>query len=270
MKVIISHDVDHLFRGEHYRDLIYPKLWVRSMLEVLRGQYGFREWIYRMHSPFCKIRHHIPELIEFDKSRGIESTFFFGMNNGLGMKYSIEDAMPVIRFVMEQGFEVGVHGIEFESYEKVKKEYTSFSQIVKEKDFGIRTHYVRYNHKTFNIFNKCGYLFDTSEFDKTKGMTIKSPYKVGDMWEFPLVMMDAYLPIKFKEKKERTVEIINIAEKSKIQYLTILFHDASFCKEYLTERDWYIWLVDWLSKNGHEFISYRKAIMELEKGEINE
>lgn len=36
MKVIISHDVDHLFRDDHYRDLIYPKLWVRSSLELIK------------------------------------------------------------------------------------------------------------------------------------------------------------------------------------------------------------------------------------------
>lgn len=28
MKIIISHDVDHLYRSDHYKDLIIPKLFV--------------------------------------------------------------------------------------------------------------------------------------------------------------------------------------------------------------------------------------------------
>ena len=92
MKVIISHDVDHLFRDDHYRDLIYPKLWVRSFLELIKRKYGVREWFYRMLTPFSKKRHHIPEIIAFDRDNGIESTFFFGMANGLGMSYSLERA----------------------------------------------------------------------------------------------------------------------------------------------------------------------------------
>ena len=54
MKVIISHDVDHLFRDDHYRDLIYPKLWVRSSLELIKRKYSVREWFYRMLTPFSE------------------------------------------------------------------------------------------------------------------------------------------------------------------------------------------------------------------------
>lgn len=76
MKVIISHDVDHLFRDDHYRDLIYPKLWVRSSLELIKRKYSVREWFYRMLTPFSEERHHIPDTIAFDRKNGIESTFF--------------------------------------------------------------------------------------------------------------------------------------------------------------------------------------------------
>ena len=102
MKVIISHDVDHLFRDDHYRDLIYPKLWVRSSLELIKRKYSVREWFYRMLTPFSEERHHIPDTIAFDRKNGIESTFFFGMANGLGMSYSLERAKDVIHYVLEQ------------------------------------------------------------------------------------------------------------------------------------------------------------------------
>ena len=183
MKIIISHDVDHLFRNDHYRDLIYPKLWIRSTLELLKREYGVHEWFFRMLTPFSKKRHHIPEVIAFDRANGIESTFFFGMDNGLGMSYSVERAKPVIHYVAEQGFDVGVHGIAYNDASRIQAEYESMKNILGRGDFGIRTHYVRFDDTTFSLFAKSGYFFDTSEFDKRTGGSLKSPYKVGDMWQ---------------------------------------------------------------------------------------
>ena len=36
MKIIVSHDVDHLYGSDHYKDLIYPKLWLRETLSLLK------------------------------------------------------------------------------------------------------------------------------------------------------------------------------------------------------------------------------------------
>ena len=263
MKIIVSHDVDHLFRNDHYRDLIYPKLWVRSTLELIRRKYGIKEWFNRMLTPFSKERHHIPEVIAFDREHGIESTFFFGMANGLGMSYHIDRAEPVIRYVESQGFDVGVHGIAYNTELKVHEEYERMKNILGRSDFGIRTHYVRFDDTTFRLFEQSGYLFDTSEFNKETGSSMKAPYRVGDLWEFPLSMMDGYLPLELKEKKKASIRLIKEAEKLNLPYFTILFHDYQFCDGYATERDWYKWIISWLELNGYEFISYRDAIAEL-------
>lgn len=263
MKVIISHDVDHLFRDDHYKDLIYPKLWVRSSLELIKRKYGVREWFYRMLNPFSKKRHHIPEIIAFDKKNGIESTFFFGMATGLGMSYSLERAKPVIHYVVKQGFDVGVHGIAYNDEDKIQEEYERMRNILGREDFGIRTHYVRFDETTFPLFNKSGYLFDTSEFNKTTGYCLKAPYKIGEMWEFPLVVMDGYLPLKLEEKKKASLKLIKKAEQQNLPYLTILFHDYQLCEGYATEREWYKWLIEWLKANNYQFISYKDAITEL-------
>ncbi len=265
MKIIVSHDVDHLFRNDHYKDLIYPKLWVRSTIEVLKRKYGVKEYLYRNLTAFSKIRHKIPEVIEFDRSQGIPSTFFFGMANGLGMSYSLERAKPVIHYVAEQGFDVGVHGIAYSDKDKIKEEYERMKKILGRDDFGIRTHYVRFDDETFSLFNKTGYLFDTSEFDKMAGCCFKAPYKIGNMWEFPLSIMDGYLPLELDKKKVVTLALIKKAEMQGLPYLTILFHDYQFCKGYQTEKNWYIWLMKWFVENKYEFISYRNAIAELER-----
>lgn len=263
MKVIISHDVDHLFRDDHYCDLIYPKLWVRSTLELLKKEYGVKEWLHRMANPFHTIRHHIFEVMELDQKYGVPSTFFFGMRNGLGMSYSVDKAADIIREVDKRGFDVGVHGIEYESSKGILEEYEEFSKIINRTDFGIRMHYVRFDERTFEKLYKCGYMFDTTEFDKNKGYLMRNPYRIGTMWEFPLVIMDGYLPLNYEKKIQRTKELIKEAEERGIQYLTILFHDYQFCDGYATERDWYRWIVDYLSKK-YKFVSYRDAIRELE------
>lgn len=263
MKIIVSHDVDHLFRDDHYRDLIYPKLWVRSTLELVRGYYGCKEWLYRMATPFSKKRHKIEDVMKFDKEQGVPSSFFFGMANGLGMSYKKERAVDVIRMVDNEGFDVGVHGIEYESIEGMKKEFDDFKKIIGREDFGIRMHYVRFNDKTFENLSKCNYLFDTTEFDKKKGHLFKEPYRIGRMWEFPLSIMDGYLPLNLDDKKRMTIDLVNEADKLGISYLTILFHDYQFCEGYATERDWYKWAIRYLG-DKYGFISYRDAIKELE------
>ncbi len=264
MKIIISHDVDHLWRNDHYIDLIYPKLWVRSTLELLKGEYGIKEWGYRMMSPFNKARHRIIEVMDFDKSNGIPSSFFFGMEKGLGMSYGYENAIEIIKIVDKAGFDVGVHGIAYDDFNEIEKERALFKKIVNRDDFGIRMHYVRFSEKTFEYLNKSGYLFDTTEFDKqNRDNCLKNPYKVGEMWEFPLNIMDGYLPKKIEDKKLETIRLIEQAEEKQIKYLTILFHDYQFSKGYETERKWYKWLIKYLKNKGYEFISYKDAIREL-------
>ena len=91
MKIIISHDVDHLYPSDHvFRDLIFPKLWLRSFIFFLQRKIGFKTFVYRLFSIFDKRLHRIPEIINFDKENGIPSTFFFGMDNILGMSYKRE------------------------------------------------------------------------------------------------------------------------------------------------------------------------------------
>lgn len=263
MKVIVSHDVDHLFRSDHYKDLFYPKLWVRSTLEILKREYGFSEWVSRMLNPFAERQHHIFEVMDLDRIYGIPSSFFFGMEKGLGMSYGSEKASDIIRTVDSSGFDVGVHGINYDDYNQMKAEHNIFSEIIHRNNFGIRMHYVRYNNTTFGKLGECGYVFDSSEFDKKKGFLLKNPYKIGNLWEFPISIMDSYLPPDYHKMIDCSKEIIELARKNGIEYFTVLFHDYKFCDGYASEREWYKWIIDYLSKNC-EFISFKDAITELE------
>lgn len=265
MKVIISHDVDHLFGRDHwFRDLIYPKLWVRSSIQLFKHSITAREWYLRCTSCFRKNRHCLSELMSFDSSHGVPSTFFFGMSNGLGMSYKRNEAKPVILDVHNSGFAVGVHGINYSDPELIRSEKTSFVDLVGFEPCGIRMHYVRFNDMTFENLAEAGYVFDSTEFDKKNCGTLKNPYAVGKMWEFPLTIMDGYLPQSFDGAKEKTLSILDECKKKDLQYICILFHDYQFCDDYTDIRNWYVWLIEYLqSSSDYSFISYENAIKEL-------
>lgn len=273
IKVIISHDVDHLYRRDHwFRDAIYPKLIVRSALLLLRRKITIKEWWLRSISCFKKNRNCLEEVMKFDRKQGAESTFFFGVRKGLGMSYRPEEAVSMVNYVRSQGFSVGLHGICYDSFNGIEEEYNTFVRVYGFKPCGIRMHYVRYNKNTFENEARTGYPFDTTEFEKEKSGTQKVPYRVGEMWEFPLTIMDGYLPQNIEDAKKETLKKLQECREKNLEYITILFHDYQFCSAYRDMKEWYSWLMQYLC-NSEEycFISYEEAIKELNaKGEKNE
>ena len=267
MKVIISHDVDHISVWEHTKDLILPKFIVRAKLELFSGKISLSEFFNRMGDFFQNQWHRVPEVIAANKAEGIKSAFFFGVNNGVGLNYPVEFAIPWINHAIEEGFEVGVHGIDFDSLEKVKKEYSTFKELSALNSFGIRMHYLRQNEHTFNYMEQSGYRFDASE------QGYKNPYLIGKMWEFPLQIMDGWVVNgekryqfrNLEQCKDYTKEKIDKAINEELNVLSILFHDRYFSSSFKTWKNWYEWLLIYLKDQKFEFVTHDQAIVELEK-----
>lgn len=263
MKIIVSHDVDHLYWNDHLTDLFYPKLWIRETFAVLGRRISIKEWWKRICIPFHRNLNHLDEIMRFDKDNGIASTFFFGIANGLYMSYSREKALTAIRMVQREGFETGVHGIAYDDTIAIQLEHDAYHKLTGELPRGIRMHYVRYTDFTFKYLEKAGYFFDATEFDKQSGGIIKSPYPVGTMWEFPLSIMDGYLPYSITKAREISLSMLDQAEEQKIGYFSILFHDVHFSDAYSVYRDWYKWFVVECKKRNHTFVNYDMALLDL-------
>ncbi len=267
MKIIISHDVDHLYATEHWvHDLIIPKLWVRSFIQLCRRQIKGSVFVQRLLYGFQKKWNYTEEVLGFDRDHNIPSTFFFGMKHGLGMSYSITSARKMISYVLSQRFDVGVHGIEFSDTHKMQEEYRRFKSIVGDFPYGIRMHYVRKDEETFRKLDEIGYVFDSTEFDK-KGSNMSGPYKINNMWEFPLHIMDGYVLVTgdTEQSRKNTIRILDKVKAQGLPYCTILFHDYYYNSGcYSQEKEWYCWLVQYLKEQGFEFISFKEAIKELE------
>ncbi|MCK4360751.1 MAG: hypothetical protein KAV70_03320 [Bacteroidales bacterium] len=267
MKIIISHDIDHISVSEHFRDFIIPKFIIRSKIEFLTGKISLKQYFLRLKHLLQNKWQNIDELMEFNLQNNIPATFFIGVNKGLRLNYSLKLSEKWIKKILEKGFDCGVHGIAYQNQADIDMEYKTFSEISGLDKFGIRMHYLRMDTNTLEFLSKANYIFDSSIY------SMDFPYKTGNIWEFPLNIMDGFeieAGKKWQSKnlsqaKESTLKKIELAEKKKLEYLTILFHDRYFNNSFKTWMDWYCWLVDWLKQNNFKFINYRTAIDKLRK-----
>jgi hypothetical protein len=267
MKAIISHDIDHLTVWEHTTDLILPKFVIRAHIELLLGKISISEYVLRIGDFFKNKWQRIDEVIAFNASMGVPSSFFIGVNNGLGLSYPLKEAAFWIDKVVRQNIEIVVHGINFDTLEGVKKEYDNFKSASSAvNSFGMRMHYVRKNENTLQYLEQSGYIYDSTE------NSFKNPYKIGKMWEFPFQIMDGWVIDKDKrwqsqnleQAKYNTLVLIEKAHQEELEYLGIIFHDRYFCDSFKTWKNWYIWLVGYLKDNKIEFVNFRQAIHHLE------
>ncbi len=268
MKAIISHDIDHLTVSEHLlRDTIVPKFMIRNWIELLQGKITLMEFSNRHFDLIKNKWQNIAELIAFNNQHAIPSSFFIGVQNGLGLSYSQQSAAAWIQRIMNSGAEISLHGIEYESYEKINFEYTLFKSISGLNSFGTRMHYVRKNDTTLLNMAQAGYAFDSTEH------AFKNPYKIGKMWEFPFQLMDGWVIEKGKrwqtqnlfQAKENSKKIIEEAQNKQLAYIGIDFHDRYFTTSFKTWIDWYTWLIEYLEGNNVAFLNFNQAIQELEK-----
>lgn len=264
MKIILSHDVDHLYWTEHwFRDLFIPKVIYRSGNQWIKGLISTKELIGRIG--FWKNRlNRLSELTDFLDSKELNATFFFGMANGLGLSYPSSSAKSFIHELLERGHDVGVHGIDFENLEKMKEERDRFLSLSKcsSEGLGVRMHYLRMNDKTLANLGKLNYLYDSTVYG------VMDPYKTDNgVWEFPISIMESYAispqTQDLDQAKKYSLNRINEAREKGLAYFTINFHDVHFDDAYYAYKNWFIWIVNLFLDQGYEFTNFEAAINEI-------
>lgn len=272
MKAIISHDTDHITVSEHLlKDAIIPKFMTRMHIELLNGKISMREYLLRWGDFFKNKWQNIDELITFNNVNNVPSSFFIAVNKGIGLNYSNSAALLWIDQMKQRRCEIGIHGIEFESFEAIKAEHDVFQSLTKKDQFGIRMHYVRNNEETYRLMDQAGYRYDSTVH------AFKNPYRIGRMWEFPFQIMDGWViengkrwqSLNLRQSKESTMKLIDQAAAMDLSYLGIDFHDRYFSRSFNTWLEWYIWLIDYLKTNKIECVNFNTAIDELEAVEKN-
>lgn len=271
MKVIVSHDLDHITAWEHAWDGVLAKFLIRSSLQLMSGSIELGEYGSRIAELVRNQWHNLDELIEFDRRNRIPSTFFIGMSRGLGMSYNRNAARSWIARFRDAGFDVGVHGLAYEKAVGIREEFEAFRALSGLTSFGIRMHYLRSSENTSHLLEKTGYLFDSTS------MGVTHPLISGRLVEFPLAIMDVRVmyargginPVPLAEAQETTKLIIAKALEADLPYLTVLFHDRYYSGCFKVWKQWYEWLIEYLQKKNIPFTSFRDAVAEFKNGVCN-
>lgn len=266
MKIILSHDIDHLHWNEHYfKDLYLPGSLLRNSKGFVTGKIDLKLYLKRLK---CWGRiHHLPELIDFYNKRNIKANFFFGMSNALGLSYHYKNSEEWIKLLLSEGHKVGVHGISYKNKIQIEIEYKRFKELSDAQDVGIRTHYLRLSGYTLEFFENQNYLYDTS----IQG--IFHPFRINNLWEIPISIMDASLVENFQLNndievwKEATLAKMKEAVEKKLSFFVVNFHDLYFSSNYPVIKQWYYWFIDHIQANNYQVISFEDAINILNKTE---
>ncbi len=267
MKVIVSHDVDHITFAEHFtRDMYIPKWLAKNIGYGLMRQIPLGLACRRMAAIATQKLNHVAEVMETDRRCGIPSTFFVGMANGLSMSYSLAAAAEMVKLVQDGGFAAGVHGIAYTDEAAIRAERDRFREISsREALFGVRNHYLRLRGETLGLQARAGYAFDSSEYGQ------RNPYVVDQMVEFPVCLMDAYLLSlgrnDIEDVKRRTLDALQHGRELGLSHFTIIFHDCYYSALFPDHQAWYDWLVRHLSDN-YDVTDFASALGEIKAKHI--
>jgi hypothetical protein len=263
---IISHDVDHLRSSEHWRDLLLPKQALRAWIELAAGTIPLAEVWRRQSAMLGGQLEHIEELLDFDNRNGIRPTFFFGVNRGLGLSYSLRAAEAWLTRLRSRNCELGIHGIAYDDMERMTQERDRFANLSGLNHFGIRMHYLRQDAKTLDRLGSLEYLFDTTGQEK------RGPWRHSSgMWVFPLHVMDGWHLMAGKRWQIRSAReaftdtriCIEALWESGVDYLTINFHDSYFTTAFASWKEWYERVVAFLQEQDVRFVTYSESIHDL-------
>jgi len=267
MKIIISHDVDHITSCEHFKDLFLIKYLTRNILELYKKSISFRQFYRRLLLIFKNKFNNIQDLLTFDAANSVFPTYFIAVNNALSLSYNKKYAKKIASTLVKKGICIGLHGINFETLQGIIDERDLFQKLTGVNPKGVRMHYLRENEETHKYLEQAGYVFDSTQ------STYINPFKVGTLWEFPVHLMDSTLiygnsRIQIKPLKQiqyETIQAIENAEILNIEYFTLVTHDFYFSDSHKLWKDWYIWLINYLKDRSYVFISFENAILECEK-----
>lgn len=272
MKIIISHDVDHLYLKEHFKDSFLLGNLYRSLKYLAKGNISWNTFFKRFPSQLNRVK----ELHEFNKQAGVKATFFFGMRKGLNLSYHWKDTQPFIDYLLKEKVLIGMHGMGYNSYDLLLEETNRLKTMLPQHyPLGIRNHYLRMDESTLGVMDKIGFLFDSTYYttDNAKYYAAESVFLQGNIWEIPINIMDAgFVSNNQKELidiKIKTLAKIQKAENNNQPFFVINFHDLYFSDAYPVYKQWYAWLISYFQEQNYEFIDFMQAVHILNKQTVN-
>jgi peptidoglycan/xylan/chitin deacetylase (PgdA/CDA1 family) len=196
--------------------------------------------------------YNIPDYMEIEDRYGVKSTFFFRTIYEGGHFIEYEDE---IHSLIRGGWEIGLHSDpkSVNSLKKLTEEKERLELITKHPITANRVHYLNSDVELASMLQSLGFIYDSS-VKKRKDRVTKDDlgfYKIGNLIEFPVTLMDAYLFTYMKIKEPQIVELfektLDYCKNVKKDIITVIWHDNvlkmtggrmySSILQYLTSRD---------------------------------
>ena len=236
--IFLSHDVDWRKQGAPIEHILERK---ERFDKVTIDNLGTRNPYYN-----------IPDYMGIEEGYGVKSTFFFRTIYEGGHFHEYEDE---IHSLIRGGWEIGLHSDpkSVNSLEKLGDEKERLELITKHPITANRVHYLNGDVKLASMLQSLGFIYDSS-VKKRKDRVTKDDlgfYKIGNLIEFPVTLMDAYLFTYMKIKEPQIVALfektLDYCKNVKKDIITVIWHDNvlkmtggrmySSVLQYLTSRD---------------------------------
>ncbi|HPC73134.1 MAG TPA: hypothetical protein P5551_04975 [Syntrophales bacterium] len=268
--VCLTHDIDFLRFRDHLFDktmmgFIY-RASLGSVVRLLQGRMSsrnvFKNFVALATAPLVHLGlcpdfwNQIPLYMELEKNW--KSTFFlipFEGRSGApcgpedrssrAARYDVAEMGDIIKTVVNEGFEVGVHGIDaWADRDCAAEERRRLEPYSRTDGIGIRMHWLYRGEDTFRILDEAGYAYDsTFGYNDAVGYragTVQAykPPGVTGLLELPLNIQDTALfyPGRMNlTEKDATIACDSLMENSRRfgGALTLLWHDRSMAPERL-------------------------------------
>jgi hypothetical protein len=298
---IRKHKLDHTMFGFIYRAFI------GSLARCFAGKLPLRKllrnWSAVLRLPFVYMGVAKDFWLQFDSYVEIEkkfkSTFFFVpfkkrrgdhvRGNGSRKRatnYDISDVREIAKKLSDNGFEIGIHGIDaWHDSEKARQERSRITEYLKGKEAGIRIHWLLFNSDSYKVLEDAGFSYDsTIGFNEAIGyragtLQVFKPFGAKRLLELPLHIQDTALFFP-KRMDLSDADALGLCErlihhaKSYHGVLTILWHDRSLGPERLWE-EFYIILLGKIKENkvffstASEIVNWFRKRRAVEFKEVN-
>ena len=268
---IRDHKFDHTILGFLYRAAI------GTLIDVLQRKRSIKElyqnWKAVLKLPFVYLGlasdywFKFDRYMELEKNVNAKSTFFvIPFKNRAGHKvagkyayrraarYDVMDIQEMVKKLINNRFEVGVHGIDaWHDTTAAREEKNRIAAISEKNRVGIRMHWLCFDKNTFGKLDEAGFAYDsTFGFNDAVGYRAGTsqafkPIGTKNIFELPLLIQDTALfnPKHMSLTKNEAWDLSkDLIEKAAVYggMLTILWHDRSLSPERLYE-DFYIKLL---------------------------
>lgn len=192
------------------------------------------------------------KIMDLEQKYGAKSTFYLLAldESDLDFNFRIEDLKNELRNIIDNGWEVGLHGGHkaYNNLNEIKKEKERVEKVIGKKTIGYRNHYLRFQvPKTWELLKEAGFKYDTT-FGYADCVGFRNgmchpfkPFNLNtnkyiDILEIPLTIMDCtldgYMRLDMKNAWEITKRLVDTVEKLK-GVITILWHNTYMVHEML-------------------------------------